>query len=273
MESNKILQADILDILFEGKNKEYGAYELRKTYNRRLFKAIIVTGSVIVLLFIGGMVNGFSPKRVALVPVGPDIELKSVEKPKEIPPVIPPAVKVPPVATVQFTPPRIVPADQVKPEDVPPVQDDMDKVKIGAETKAGADFDGTMAPPDGPPGDGGKGIVEEKKPAEPEIWEKVEIDASYPGGMPAWQRFMYKNFRYPDDGQNNEIQGTVVVQFVVDEKGNVSNVVAISGPETGGLREEAVRVIKKSGLWVPAIQNGRQVKAYKRQPIVFKMTE
>ena len=68
---------------------------------------------------------------------------------------------------------------------------------------------------------------------------------------------------------NNEIQGTVVVQFIVDKEGNVSDVEAISGPNE--LREEAVRVIKKSGKWTPAIQNGRQVKSYKKQPIKFRL--
>ncbi|WP_431213745.1 hypothetical protein ACQ86N_02195 [Puia sp. P3] len=58
MESNNILQADILDIIFEGKNKEYGAYDLRRTYNRRLIKAIGVTTVVIALVFLGGMVSG-----------------------------------------------------------------------------------------------------------------------------------------------------------------------------------------------------------------------
>ena len=61
-----------------------------------------------------------------------------------------------------------------------------------------------------------------------------------------------------------------MVQFVVDVDGTVSDVKAISGPETGGLREEAVRVIKKSGKWVPALQNGRSVKAYRRQPVTFR---
>jgi protein TonB len=61
------------------------------------------------------------------------------------------------------------------------------------------------------------------------------------------------------------------VQFIVDMEGKVSNVEAISGPETGGLREEAVNVIKKSGRWEPAIQNGRKVKSYKKQPITFRL--
>ncbi|WP_431217597.1 energy transducer TonB [Puia sp. P3] len=69
------------------------------------------------------------------------------------------------------------------------------------------------------------------------------------------------------------MQGTVTVQFIVDKDGKVSEVRALSGPETGGLRDEAVRVIRNSGDWIPAIQNGRKVKSYKRQPVIFRMMQ
>jgi protein TonB len=100
---------------------------------------------------------------------------------------------------------------------------------------------------------------------------KVEIEAEYPGGTKAWNAFLGKNLHYPDDAVNNEIQGTVIVQFVVDSAGNTSDFKAISGPAKGGLREESVRVVSISGLWMPAIQNGRKVRSYKNVPIVFKM--
>ena len=97
----------------------------------------------------------------------------------------------------------------------------------------------------------------------------MEIESSYPGGPGAWMRYLNKTFRYPQEAQDNEIQGTVVVQFIVDKAGVVSDVEAISGPKE--LRDEAVRVIKKSGSWTPAVQNGRQVKSYKKQPIQFRL--
>ena len=97
------------------------------------------------------------------------------------------------------------------------------------------------------------------------------IEAEYPGGAAAWQRFLNKNLRYPEEAIDNEIQGSVVVQFVVDEEGNVSDVEAASGPQA--LSAEAVRVIKKSGKWTPAIQNGRYVKSIKRQPFIICLEE
>jgi periplasmic protein TonB len=144
-------------------------------------------------------------------------------------------------------------------------------VKISTATRDGAKDFGVDA---APTSDGGKGIIEKPKEDDRDrLFEKVEVDASYPGGVPAWFRFLNKNIRYPDDAQANGIQGPVMVQFIVDKEGNVSDVQAISGPTAGGLREEAIRVIRKSGKWVPAIQNGRNVKSYKHQPVIFQLTD
>ena len=99
------------------------------------------------------------------------------------------------------------------------------------------------------------------------IWRKVEIEAEYPGGIVAWQRFLNRNLRYPQEAIDNEISGSVLVQFVVDVEGNVSNVEKVSGPEALGA--EAVRVIRKSGKWTPAVQGGRFVRSLKKQPFVI----
>jgi protein TonB len=272
MEVNKILNADILDIIFEGRNKEYGAYDLRKTYNKRLVKAIVGTAIVILLLFLGYFVsniNGSGTKKNLVVE---DVQLEDVkeEKKNEPPPPPPPKVEPPKVEMAKFTPPKIVPDDKVKEEEKPPEQEKLEDTKIGTVNQEGIKDDGITAPPV----DAGKGVVEAPKKDEEDYdktFTKVEIESDFPGGAGAWLRYLNKNLRYPDDAVNNEIQGTVVVQFIVDKEGNVSDVQPISGPENGGLREEAVRVIKKSGKWTPAVQNGRQVKSYKKQPILFKL--
>ena len=103
------------------------------------------------------------------------------------------------------------------------------------------------------------------------IFTKVDIEAGYPGGVQAYTRFLNKSCHYPTEAQDNEIQGTVVVQFIVDKDGNISDVQAISGPERGDLKEEAVRVITASGKWLPAVQNGHLVTSYKKQPIIFRL--
>lgn len=98
-----------------------------------------------------------------------------------------------------------------------------------------------------------------------------EIESSFPGGPGAWMRYLNKTFRFPWEAQRDNIQGTVVVQFIVDKDGSVSDVEAISGPTSGGLREEAVRVIRKSGVWLPASKDGVPVKSYKKLPITFQL--
>jgi protein TonB len=274
MDVNKILSADILDIVFEGRNKDYGAYELRKTYNKRLAIALIVTASVILLMF-GGYVlsNVLADKDDAKNVVVQDLQLEEIkqeEQREEPPPPPPPKPPDPPkVEMAKFTPPKIVKDEEVKEEEKPPEVEKLEETKIGTVNQEGIKDEGIVAPP---VDDAGKGVVEAPKKEE-EDWDKtftkVEIESTYPGGAAAWQRYLNRNLRYPQDAIDNEIQGAVVVQFIVDKEGTVSEVEAISGPNE--LRDEAVRVIKKSGKWTPAVQNGRQVKSYKKQPIVFRL--
>lgn len=274
MEKSNILNADVLDILFDGRNKEYGAYDLRRTYNKRMVTSITVMLSTVCIVsmsfaFAGKKTDDDTPYMTK------DIELASVETPKkpiEVPPPPAPKSPAPPshIEMKQFTPPRIVPNDQVNEDEKPPINETLDDVKIGTKNEAGDRDEGIIT---GPVSTGvGDGIIDlPKREAEEDdgIILKVEIESEYPGGPAAWQRFLYKNLRYPQEAIDNEIQGAVVVQFIVDKEGNVSDIEAVSGPVE--LRAEAVRVIKKSGKWTPAIQNGRKVKSYKKQPIGFRI--
>lgn len=275
MEANKILHSNILDIVFDGRNKEYGAYELRKHYNKRLLVALATTAMVTTLLFVIFFLtqtNNGVKKEVYLVR---DVQLEEIHEEKKsepLPPPPPPKTIPQKVEITRFTPPKIVKDNEVKEEDKPPVQEKLEDTRIGTVNQEGVKDAGIIAPP---VSDAGKGVVEAPKPRETEDYEKtfvkVEIESEYPGGSAAWLRYLNRNFHYPDEGLNNEIQGVVVVQFIVDKEGNVSDVHALSGPEQGGLRDEAMRVIRKSGTWIPAIQNGRKVKSYKQQPVIFKI--
>ena len=104
------------------------------------------------------------------------------------------------------------------------------------------------------------------------VFSSEEIESIYPGGPSGWLAYLNRTFKYPEEAQRNGIQGTVVVQFIIDDQGKVSGIEAISGPTSGGLREETIRVIQKSGKWKPAIWNGYKVTSYKRQPLTFKLT-
>lgn len=274
MEVNKILTADILDIIFEGRNKDYGAYELRKTYNKRMIRALVATLVILVLVFVGYMLANKMSENSKNDVIVQDVQLEEIkqeEKKPEPPPPPPPKPEPPKVEITKFTPPKIVKDEEVKEDEKPPEVEKLEDTKIGTINQEGLKDEGITAPP---VSDAGKGVIEAPKKDltnYDEIFTKVEIESSYPGGPGAWQRYLNKTFRYPQEAQENEIQGTVVVQFIVDRDGNVSDVEAVSGPTNGGLREEAIRVIKKSGKWEAAVQNGRKVKSYKKQPITFKL--
>lgn len=102
------------------------------------------------------------------------------------------------------------------------------------------------------------------------IFTTRNTQAKFPGENISWLRFINHTMRFPQEAMQKNIQGTVVVQFRVDESGNLSDVEAISGPEAGGLRKETVRVLKQSGKWEPATWNGYKVTSYRQQALTFK---
>ena len=224
MEANKILDAPLLDVIFDGRNKEYGAYQLRKGYNARLlwslFYVALLTGSLFVAAQIAG--RGGGAKKTAMTVL--DVQLEEVHEEKKNEPLPPPPP--PPKAVIQkveitrFTPPKIVRDNEVKEEEKPPEQEKLNDTKIGVINQEGVKDEGITAPPVSA---GGNGTVEVAKPKVVEDYDrtftKVEIESEYPGGQPAWLRYLNKNFRYPEDATNNEIQGTVIVQFIVDKEG------------------------------------------------------
>jgi len=201
-------------------------------------------------------------------------EIKQEEKKENEPPPPPPPPKQEPPPKVEmkaFTPPKVVKDEEVR--EPPPAVEELKETKIGTVNQEGIKDMGIVTPP--VVVDAGKGIVEVKKPEpEPEIFTKVEIDASYPGGAGAWRNFLERNLRGETPVDNGASPGnyTVIIQFVVDVAGNVSDVKPLTSLGFG-MEQEAVRVLKKSGKWKPAIQNGREVKAYRKQPITFQVLE
>ena len=94
------------------------------------------------------------------------------------------------------------------------------------------------------------------------------IEAEFPGGIGAWESFLRRNLKYPPAAIKANIQGTVVVQFTIYPDGKVTEIKAVSGPDK--LKQAAIDVMKKSPKWNPAVQRGRNVKSYKKQPIIFR---
>lgn len=274
MEANKILSADVLDIIFEGKNKDYGAYYLRKTYNRRIARALIITASVAALALAGSVLSSVmkdkKDKKVKLNEMTiQDVKQEEKKEPPPPPPPPPPPKQEPPkVEMKQFTPPVIKKDEEV--EKPPPPQEELKDVKIDVKDQEGIKDNDIPAPEKI---DEGKNVVEEK-PVEDEnkIFDKVEIEASFPGGDSKWRQYLERNANGQVASDNGAPEGTytVVIQFVVDKEGNISDVKALTS-HGYGMEDEAMRVIKKGPKWTPAVQNGRQVKAYRKQPITFQV--
>lgn len=99
---------------------------------------------------------------------------------------------------------------------------------------------------------------------------KVEIESSFKGGDKAWQQFLGKNLQYPDRAINNAVQGVVIVLFVVNKDGQVEDA-RINRSVEYSLDRESLRIIRMANEWMPAMQNGRKVKSYKKQPLQFKL--
>jgi TonB family protein len=98
---------------------------------------------------------------------------------------------------------------------------------------------------------------------------RIEIESEFPGGAPAWQRFLGANLVYPKKAIRKKIQGTVLLQFIVDKDGSISDLKALSGDPL--LIQAALEAMQNSPRWHPAVQRGKQVKSYKKQPIVFRL--
>jgi protein TonB len=274
MDVSKIPSASLLDIIFEGRNKGYGAYELRTKYNKRLTTALIITASlallIILISLLGAKLEG--PKKAVVIDAK-DVELTNVqeEKPIEPPPPPPPKPPDPPkIEMAKFTPPKVVKDEEVKPEEEMKEIEELKEATISTINQEGMKDLGIVAPP---VEDKGGVVAAPVVDDEDKVFQKVEIEAKFPGGDKAWARYIQREiYRYIDELQDAGKAGTCVVQFIVDREGNISEVEALTMKGTK-LSEICVNAIKRGPKWTPAEQNGRKVKAYRKQPVTFQLPE
>lgn len=275
MEPNKIQSADILDIIFDGRNKEYGAYELRKTYNKRMTKALVGTVLILLLAVLGNILAntvGKESKELIVQDVSLENVTQEEKKPEPPPPPPPPKQEPPKVEITKFTPPKIVKDEEVKEEDEIKEVEKLEDTKIGTINQEGAKDEGIVAPPV----ESGTGVVEAPKKEEDydKIFTVVQIPAEFPGGLPAWAKYLERNLNRDLPVENGAPPGkyTVVVSFIVSKDGSISDVVAENDPGYG-TKAEAVRVITRGPKWKPAVQNGRNVIYRHKQSITFMVSE
>lgn len=263
-----ILRQEWIDVVFAGRNKAYGAYELRqqnpRTTTRALFISIIVCALIISGPTIINKIKGFIPKadekvKITNVVLAPPPPVNQEVKP----PPPPPEPPKPKIDQVRFPPPVVKPDNEVKEKD-PPTKDELKVADPGQkDIKGDPNADVQI---DQPAGNADK--VTEADPNQ--IFTAVEKSAEFPGGIEKFYAFLNKNLRYPAVARENNVQGRVIVQFVVEKDGSLTDFKILRGIGSG-CDEEAQRVLKSTPHWTPGIQNGRPVRQLYTIPISFTL--
>lgn len=298
MKAREILQSDFLDLLFDNRNKSYGAYHIRRTYNKRLWIALgtaIALAFAAALLIQPGSVEQNNERILAIK----EVVLQHFEEVKPPPPpppkeeeeapapkkavkkaAVPTKTTVPKVKRTKYTPPVIVADKEVKNTDVPPVDEIARVDVINMEGVAANDLAIPATPVPAPVAVGvkdGKGVLdipEKKVYDENKIFEKVEIQARVDQNK--WrQHLMRKLVRYIEEAAYAGMpagQYTVKVRFLVEKDGSIARVKALNNPGYG-LARGAEQVVKTGPKWMAAQQNGRKVRSYHTQPITFVIME
>jgi protein TonB len=267
MDTNKILKSDYLDIVFEGRNKSYGGYELRRNYPKRVKRSLMALGGIALLVAGYGVYANMPEKIEKTKPILKEVTLSEPPPidPKKPPPPPPPAEPPPPVKpTVKFTPPVIAKDEEVREDEKPPEQAELKEASAGVKTEAG-DINGIDPGIVDKPGTG-TGVVEAAPPP-PAIFTYVEQMPEPPFDV---NGYLSDNLRYPDAAREAGIEGRVVVKFVVNEDGDISDAQVVRGVN-GDLDAEALRVIRKMPKWKPGKQNGRPVKVYYTVPVSYRL--
>jgi periplasmic protein TonB len=273
MDVQKILNSNILDIVFDGRNKSYGAYELRTRYNSRLGRAVGATAALALLIMLASFLNAkFESKKMKTSLVVKDVEMVDLKPDEKIEPPLPlpKPIEQPKIEMAKLASLTVVKDELVKPEDEMKNIEDLDDTKIGLENVKGDKDLGIVAPP---VEDKGGVIAAPKVDDDDHVFRKVEIDARFPGGEKEWAKYISREItRYMDELQEDGKAGNCTVQFIVDKEGNISDVEVLTMKGTK-LAEICANAIKKGPKWIPAVQNGNPVKAYRTQPVTFQMPE
>lgn len=270
MTSHEILQSSMLDILFENRNKQYGAYALRKFYANRMGLALAISFSSVLLLLFLFLVPAKSSTSAPSLPEDKGVKLISVVMPEEPVEPEPPAAKPQPApqkAMVDHQTITIVPDDEVK-EPLPTIND-MRDAAIGNANIVGVPDD-NLPTPDVISNGNGNAVAPDPEPAQPRF-DPIEKQPEYPGGVDAWRNFLSRYLQAPDELAAGE-RRTVQVRFMVSATGEVTNFEIVQSAGTSFDRE-VLRVMKKMPKWTPAVQNGHHIAVSFVQPVTFQGVE
>ncbi|MGZ5283558.1 MAG: energy transducer TonB [Bacteroidia bacterium] len=258
MEAKQILSSSIEDIIFENRNKAYGAYDIRQRYNKHVAIATAVAVTFLVLALISPiLIDKLRPEAEIVAPVASPKSIAELETPPpldETKPPPPPVEIPPPPKIIQFVPPvvteEIVEAD-------PPTMEEIKTTTTGAKEQEG-DANVNYAPPVQE-----QEIIEVKE--DNTIYEFADEQATFKGDYLA---YLQTHINYPQQAVDNNIQGTVYLDITIGKDGGVQDV-KIRKDIGGGCGKEAERVVRSMPKWNPAMQNGNKVNFKMTIPVKF----
>lgn len=271
-----LISSDWVDLVFEGRNKAYGAYRLRKSTTKRNILAMVAVVLLLIVAFIILTVKNFVDEQRAKVAMTQVAELTNYKQPEKKAEVKQKKVEVEPErvvervkSSIKFTAPVIKKDEEVKPDEELKTQDELmsTKTAIGTfDVKGNDDANGEILK--------AKDVIAEPEPPKHEeenkVFDIVEQQPLFPGGPAALIKYLSENTKYPVVAQENGVQGRVTVQFVVEKDGSISDVHVLRGVDPS-LDKEAVRVVKSMPRWTPGKQNGITVRVNYRVPVLFRL--
>ena len=271
-----LISSDWVDLVFEGRNKAYGAYRLRKSTTKRNILAMVAVVILLIVAFIILTVKNFVDEQRAKVAMTQVAELTNYDQPKKKAEVKQKKVEVEPErvvervkSSIKFTAPVIKKDEEVKPDEELKTQDELmsTKTAIGTfDVKGNDDANGEILK--------AKEVIAEPEPPKHEeenkVFDIVEQQPLFPGGPAALMKYLSENTKYPVVAQENGVQGRVTVQFVVEKDGSISDVHVLRGVDPS-LDKEAIRVVKSMPRWTPGKQNGITVRVNYRVPVLFRL--
>lgn len=268
-----LCKSEWLELVFEKRNKEYGAYYIRQHYADTVVKAMVIAFTVMVTVFaVTGVLIRVKPVTdgQVIVNIDPGIVVppppKKVDPPKpKVEPAKAAALPAVPVNTTRFVPPIVV--EDPKAEEPPKIVDLQGAV--GPQTIKDA---GTGIPSIDNPGKGGDGPDNMGNDENGKPYIAVENMPVPSGGSAGWAKFLQSSIRYPNQALQNEMSGRVIVSFIIEKDGHLSNIHVERGPGYG-MDEEAARVLKLAKPWTPGMQNGNPVRVKLTLPVNFTYSE
>ncbi len=272
MTNTQLATASLDDIVFDGRNQGYGAYQLRALYQRHVTRALVIATALLALLLafplVAQLLRGkapVAPPKVLVdnVLIAPPIDPKAVTPPPIAPPVAPP-MQPPHVATIRFTPPVVAPDDRVT-EEIPE-QQALESAHVATITN------------EGPAQSDLRELETVEAPAavsttvDTKVYISVEQMPQLPGGggQAAIVAAIQKAVKYPPQAVANGVEGRVFASFTVNAKGDVTDLKIVKGLGSG-LDEETLRAIKTLPRFIPGKQNGCDVSVSFTVPITFRI--